>query len=105
MVKWIQEFEDVQVKKVKKKKSKKERKSKIERMENGGYGQGSVVGGSVGGTRWFFDNVRFICSTGVQQGFKRVFTPFWPISRHFSKNHLVALEPEATVLISAAILA
>lgn len=49
-VKWIQEFEDVQVKKVKKKKSKKERKSKIERMENGGYGQGSVVGGSVGGT-------------------------------------------------------
>lgn len=44
-VKWIQEFEDVQVKKVKKKKSKKERKSKIGRMENGGYGNGaSVVG-------------------------------------------------------------
>jgi len=53
-VKWIQEFEDVQVKKVKKKKSKKERKSKIGRMENGGYGNGlggvGLGGGGLGGS-------------------------------------------------------
>lgn len=46
-VKWIQEFEDVQVKKVKKKKSKKEKKNKIGKVENGGYGNGEMGGSGV----------------------------------------------------------